>query len=190
MAGIGLALSGCGAQLPAGLTASEVRHYQQEEARLWWDGMFPDDPMPTVAVVEYATPETRDDLTSACVDAALGFPTLTDYSTKAFSIAYWTCYAEFPLDPEGRHLRLSPEQLSYSYSYFNERTVPCLRGLGYPVPAFESKALLLSPSQGDVGYPVWTPYWTVLADPTITPEVMHQVLEACPPPPFDYPWAG
>lgn len=157
---------------------------------MWWESMFPDDPMPSVAVVKYATPETRDALAAACVDTMLGQPTLTDYSTKAFSIVYWTCYAEYPLDPSGRHLRLSPAQLSYTYSYFNERTIPCLRRLGYDVQPFESKALLLSPAQAEVGYPVWTPYWAVFADPAVTTAARHEALAACPPPPFDYPWVG
>jgi hypothetical protein len=186
-----LALTGCAAEpLPAGPTATEVRHYQQAEARMWWDQMFPNEPMPTVEVVKYSTPQTQDELAAGCIDSALGHPTLTDYSTKAYDVTRWTCYSQYPLDPDGEHQRLSAAQLSYTYSYFNERTVPCLRRLGYAVSLFDAKTLLLSPAQTQVGYPVWSPYWTVLSDPRLTEPALAQVLEACPPPPFDYRWVG
>lgn len=74
-----LAATGCGTPLPSGPTKQEILAFQQEESRSWWEGMYPDAPMPVVEVVAFTEPGTREALLDACVAARIGPPENSDY---------------------------------------------------------------------------------------------------------------
>jgi hypothetical protein len=74
----------------------------------------------------------------------------------AASIAIFTCQAQYPRDPRLVGY-LSDAQVLYMYDYFRGRLAPCLRLLGYNVPAAPGREhYLASVRLGQY----WDPYYT------------------------------
>lgn len=165
---------------------------QQAIARDWWESIFPDEPVPTVAVVGYTTPETQDAVIVDCMQARRppgatyfilrtdrGWQVSGEFPIDLLNQAVWTCSAQHPLDPAGEHGLLSYAQLEYAYAYLAERSVPCLEQHGYavtPVPSWEQFA------QPELGIADWSPYWQLPADERTT------AFTDCPPPPVGSNW--
>lgn len=173
-----VALTGCTATPPSALSPDEVRSFQDDAAHEWWSSMFPDEPAPEVAIVQYATLATQDELVDTCVDAAVAGIFDRPPTTVELNRAVWTCAVEYPLDPAGdEHGYLSADQLRYGYSYLLTRTLPCLREIGYnlgpPPPSIANTAS---------GQPRWSPYWSI-ASIAGDWSVLPNIVERCPPPP-------
>jgi hypothetical protein len=188
-----VALTGCAAQEPPGLSTDEVLALQAAELHQAWAATFPGEPIPDIQVQQYSTPETRDDLVDTCVGGFIDGLYNRPPTTMELNRAALTCYLEYPLDPAGDHGYLSEAQLEYGYAYLLERTLPCLRDLGFeveppPVEVFSgvpaaSPFLVLG-----TGHPAWSPYW-YLAPLGVDRQPLRQAIQSCPPPPGSG-WTG
>ncbi|MEO8095115.1 MAG: hypothetical protein ABI632_09290 [Pseudolysinimonas sp.] len=182
-------LVGCApAGLPQPLTQQELDSIVARDNDARWNFYFADRPevdRPTVQRLGYITPAAAADFYSRCI-AARGFD--TDYVYKvglevglepslqiAADLAYYTCVAEYPVDPLAKGY-LSFDQLNYVYDYYLDRLAPCLRSLGYLQPAAPARADFLV---GSFNGKSWNPYAEVRV-PADNP-TWRLIDERCPP---------
>lgn len=100
---------------------------------------------------------------------------LAPETQEAAYLAYYTCTAQYPVDPLDRGY-LSRDQLAFMYDYYSNRLTPCLRTFGFTIadPPDRSEFLVAS-YNGDS----WDPY-RELALPGDSP--LWNLIDArCPP---------
>lgn len=165
-------LAGCGAAppLPDKITPAEAQEQVDRSNREWWAGMFPDEPMPTVRVVETVVDSNRADEVRACLEAAQiegveifdnGWSAGSTEASNAIMRANFVCTLRFPRDlsdPVALGM-LSDAESEWLYNFNTKRLVPCLQLLGYRVA---NTSLQWAPEQR--GY--WVPYDDMRPIPT------------------------
>lgn len=182
-----VALAGCApTALPPGLSDAEVEAIQAREAREWWAVLAPDEPMPTVAVVDYETDggpnlvvecvseidvagvEVRDDGSVSFDDAE----TMNRYEREIF-----LCSQAYPYRGDGTAESMglySRAQLDVLLRYFSERLIPCLEAQGFVVAP--------PPAELPEPYVSWSPYYNMGPQPSN--EQWRLIDLRCPPAPF------
>ena len=161
-------LTGCAphTELPAPLTQQQLDAIVAADNDARWSFLFADRTdvvRPQVQRIDYVTPQKAEAIYKNCLsstgvdlDYVFGFGNYTSDPTglTAAYLAYYTCVAEYPIDPRAIGY-LSAAQLDYMYDYFTERLAPCLRSLGYHVdPAPPRSAFAGTSFNGSA----WDPY--------------------------------
>lgn len=187
-----LLLGGCAQPepLPEGLTSAEVDSYQHEQSELWWNSMFPGEPMPVVEARGYVDPASESSEITDCILAA-GLPGLQEHNgsivqgdmnsteTRASNRLQWECAAAYPYrsdDPEALGL-YSDAQLAYLGTYFIDTLAPCLKLMGYRLDAVPTVKFIVDNGP----YPQWVPYYVMKPTPETAGE-WALVDYRCPPP--------
>jgi hypothetical protein len=168
---------------------------EQQNAN-WWNSMFPGEPRPVVEPISYDAYEVQAPRVAECMRAAAipgvdvqsngqyNFdptdPEVMDAFNRQLYICSMTYPGEFDFDAPEEQGYFSPEQLEYIYDYVVERTMPCLRMLGYGIPE--------PPTRGEFVETFYTsgyslPYYEV-TPALVDVEVWERVLRECPPPPI------
>jgi hypothetical protein len=182
-------LTGCAvAPAPTGLASEVVDDVVGERRDALWNSYFGDAGLerPEVAMVEYTSPDDLMQRYVICMHDAgytavhrhgdgLSLGADGDSGLDAY-LALWVCAAQYPVHPALMGY-LSADDRGYLWDYWNTRTIPCLRALGFEVPDLSARdGFLASPG----GYPA-SPY--ALVDPS---ELGWDVIDAaCPPPSED-----
>ena len=164
-----MALSACaGSAVPSGLTSELVDQVVSERRDELWERYFGDADFarPEVEIVAYTPPDELMQRYVSCMHDA-GFDEVHQHGDglslgaeghagKLVYLALWVCAAQYPVHPA--LLGYLPEgQREYLWDYWDSRTVPCLRGLGFDVPDLADRDAFVA-AQG--GYS-WSPYEVV-----------------------------
>ena len=197
-------LAGCmpAPERPQPATEEEIEALQQEQARVWWQGIAQGKPMPEVAVVEELPAEEAYERQTQCLDEA-ALPGVTvgtagqwTYSGDAgpddeeylvVQQQYWICTQQFPAAVEDEFV-LSRSELAWLYDYYVQRYEPCLASLGFEATAFPSRQTFVG--EEAAGYPSWVPHdFSVIPVPTL--QEWRLLAAKCPLPyllePYDLP---
>lgn len=188
-----LLLSACASpSYPAALTDSEVESMVQATNERMWTSFayqYPGVERPAVERIAFVASGTW----AAAYARCLRFQGVTNAVAKnevlyygaapgaelETDLALYVCSAEFPVDPRTQGY-LSAAQISYLADYFENRTAPCLRLLGYTIPEPSLREQFATPSL--VGA-LWTPYDFVGRVGGSAPWALIDLR--CPPPPQD-----
>ena len=121
----------------------DTRDYLAQTAR-----MFRVDDPPAVETVRVVEPEELPALVAQCMNDSgfaadsSGTITVPSDQTDSLNLAYYTCYAKYPIDE--KYLQpLDADQRRYIYGYWVASEIPCLAGLGYDIPAPPSEQTYL-----------------------------------------------
>ena len=193
--GLGLAasavfLAGCApiAGQPQPLTQQEIDAIVARDNDYRWEFYFANRPDVVRPVVErrgYVSPGVAADFYAKCRSSD-GFDTAYVYrvglefgldpkTQTAAYLAYYTCAAQYPVDPIARGF-LSTDQLGFMYDYYAQRLAPCLRSLGFTVPEPPQRGRFIAASfNGDS----WNPYDGVTL--ARSSPVWRLIDERCPP---------
>lgn len=107
-------------------------------------------PQPVVALVRYTSWLEHGDVVAECLrqhgieaqgdpnGGGVEFSGDGTPSTPANEMVTWTCFAQYPIDPE-EWQEWTPEQLSMLYDYWVEWRVPCLHSYGFKTPPAPDK---------------------------------------------------
>ena len=87
-------------------------------------------------------------------DGGLSITSLPAEQEQAYTVAYFTCTAEYPLNPVYR-VPLSEEQLRYLYWYWDGTLRSCLTDNGYSISEAPSEARFLETYDSEEG---WAPF--------------------------------
>lgn len=98
---------------------------------------------------------------------------------EAYAIAYFTCYAMYPLDPR-YNVPLSDDQIKRLYEYFVDELAPCLESRGFAVSAPPSEQQFVESYATDGG---WDLYGEVAAN--VDEDGWYEINRACPQYPSD-----
>lgn len=183
-------LAGCtpAPELPAPLTPEEAQRQMDAQRDDWWDSMFPGEPMPDIEPVSYIDALDPGTQIVDCIrDAAL--PGLTAFdggwsygssgdaeADRLVQLTLFTCAQQYPYDVSDPAAigMLSEAQFAWISDFDRARLIPCLRMLGYYVPA-----------QAESGY--GSLYDSMSPQPTTTEEWAH-IDFRCPPSPIGPLW--
>lgn len=180
-----LLLAGCATPpAPDGLSSDVVDRLVAERQDLLWDTYIGSTvPRPEVDMVAYVPPDRLMPRYVSCMHDA-GYPEVHEYGdglslgpaagndVEAY-LALWVCTSQYPVHPALMG-HLSAEQRGYLWDFWDARTVPCLRSLGFAVPDLDERAAFVD-SPGGYGF---SPYTRV--DPGELG--WDGIDEACPPP--------
>lgn len=173
------------------MSQDEALEYIDRQNAIWWNSMFPGEPVPVVEVRGYLDPLDTGSEVNDCIQAAnlpgvtvgddggVVFGDMNSTDTRAFNRVQWECSAAYPYDvsdPESLGL-YSDEQLTYLAHYFLNDLAPCLRLMGYRVEAQPSVRFIVDNGP----YPQWVPYYVMKPQPTTNAE-WERVDFRCPPP--------
>ncbi len=146
-----LTLAGCvaAAPPPAGITPAQRAEATKQDLALRWSTLTdgnPEFPAPKVVIVRYTNYLDEAQTIAACLRRS-GYPkavatasgdvidtTLTPPESFPYNVAKYVCEAKYPVDPLELGY-LSDAQEEYLYSYWQNETIPCLRGQGVTVAA-------------------------------------------------------
>lgn len=180
------ALAGCAAVTPAppGPTSYEIEAFTSDVLDVEWADASRGAGLerPVVERERFITVEEWGDTRAACM-AESGYDyTYTDEiglsgggviaDRGAHAIAWYTCGARFPIDPEDLGL-LSTAQVEYVYSYFERWLIPCLQRNGYDVGTLPERSFFVQSKRI-----LWNPYSSI--DLTGGPDQTRLLFEACP----------
>lgn len=104
-------------------------------------------------------------------------------------VIFYGCSVAYPVDPRSEGY-LSEAQRGYAWDYWTTRTVPCLQGLGFPVPGIPERDAFIARSYAGTS---WNPYLLILAetlvpDSPVPKEPPWDLIDAtCPPLTDPYP---
>jgi hypothetical protein len=180
-----LLVAGCATPAaPDGLSSEIVDQLVAERADQLWDTYVgPAIERPEVPMVAYVPPDRLMAQYVSCMHEA-GYPEAHEYAdglslgpaagndVDAY-VALWVCTSQYPVHPALMG-HLSNEQRGYLWDFWNARTVPCLRSLGFDVPDLDERAAFVE-SPGGYGL---SPYASL--DPGGLG--WDGIDEACPPP--------
>jgi hypothetical protein len=180
-----LLLAGCAAPTAQGGLSSEVvERLVTERADLLWETYLGSEvDRPEVQMVAYVPPDQLMARYVSCMHEA-GYPEAHEYAdglslgpaagngSDAY-LALWVCTSQYPVHPALMG-HLSAEQRGYLWDFWDARTVPCLRSLGFDVPHLGDRQAFVE-APGGYGF---SPYATV--DPGGLG--WEGIDEACPPP--------
>lgn len=147
---------------------------------------FPEARRPDVEIVRFVDlDDIATTLADCLVDAGWSNVTATpdngidsgDVPTEqaeAYSVAYYTCYAMYPLNPR-YNTPLSDDQVKRLYAYFRDELAPCLESRGFTVPAAPSEQQFIESYTTDGG---WDLYGDVAAN--VNQNGWYEINTACP----------
>jgi hypothetical protein len=143
---------------------------------------------PNVTRIRFIDGSETPQVMADCLTAA-GFATVTDgvgYSTtppkgqeSAWSLAAYTCSAQYPIDPHQTR-PLSEEQIGHIYDYWLTIAVPCLEdagAVGLPDPPSRQSFIDRYGSADDP----WPLYWILANQPGEQWEEFNQLCPQQPP---------
>lgn len=151
LAASALLLAGCAATpvVPPGITTEEFEAIIDQQNAGWWESIAPGEPRPVIEPIEYLQLGEESALVQQCIlDANIdgvtespggsinfNYDPADPKSNNAFDRANYICAMQYPYDRSDPAAMgyFSEAQLGYLYDYFAERSVPCLRMLGYSV---------------------------------------------------------
>jgi hypothetical protein len=190
-----IALTGCTAiappaPLPDPLSDDEVAQILQVDADIRWsvlEALVDGAPRPEVEFVAYSTPETWAEQVAECMrDSGVDSAQVREGTGLTYRgdgpgerIVFYGCSVAYPLDPRAEGY-LSEAQRGYAWDYWANRTVPCLLGLGYPVPGVPERDAFIARSLAGTS---WNPY-LLISDPDAP---WSAIDGACPPLQDPYP---
>ncbi len=142
---LALPLAACATHpVPAGLSAQTVDTAVNDRRDALWDRYFgaADLERPEVAIVAYTSPDRLMRQYVACMHDA-GYPDVHEYgdglslgrtsdADQSAYLALWVCAAQYPVHPALLGY-LTADERAYLWDFWDSRTVPCLRGLGFDV---------------------------------------------------------
>ena len=162
---VALPLAACAAHpVPDGLSALTVQTAVTDRRDALWERYFGSDELdrPEVAIVAYTPPDRLMFQYVACMHDA-GFPDVHEHgdglslgrqesSARAAYLALWVCAAEYPVHPALLGY-LDAEERGYLWDYWDRRTVPCLRELGFSVGSLGDRAVFVAAQGGYTSSP-------------------------------------
>ena len=175
---------------PRPATAEEIAALKQAQAREWWDGFAPGEPMPDVDVIEVLPPDEAYARQSECLnEAAIPGVTVRDdggwnYSGEGDSddpvfvqvqIQYWICNQQFPVDDSDDYVK-SQAELAWIYDFYVERHRPCLASLGFEFVDFPQRERFVGEA---AGYIAWVPH-DYSVSPMPTAQQWQLIAVRCP----------
>jgi hypothetical protein len=183
----GCTASGPPAPLPEPLSDEEVAEIVRVDADIRWaalETLVDGAPRPGAVFIEFTTAESWAAVMAQCMRES-GVESakvrkegggLTYRSDGAGArVVFFGCSVAYPVDPRSEGY-LSEAQRGYAWDYWATRTVPCLEGLGFPVPAIPDRDAFIARSYAGTS---WNPYLLILAE-TLVPDS---------PVPKEPPWA-
>jgi hypothetical protein len=172
-----LGLAGCSASgppapLPEPLTDAEVAEILRAEAEIQWEALetlVDGAPRPPAVFIAFTTPDTWPSVMAQCmresgVESAKvrkdggGLTFRSDGAGER--VVFFGCGVAYPVDPRSAGY-LSEAQRGYAWDYWTSRTVPCLQGLGFPVPAIPERDVFVARSFAGTS---WNPYSLIIEE--------------------------
>lgn len=166
-------LAGCASipeppQPPPSLTDDEVAEILRADADIRWSVLEPlldGAPRPEAEFVAFATQEEWPVVMAHCMrDSGVESAQVREGSGLVYRgdgpgerIVFFACSVAYPVDPRSEGY-LSEAQRGYLWDYWTTRTVPCLLGLGYPVPGVPERRAFIARSYAGTS---WNPYLLV-----------------------------
>ncbi len=128
-----------------------------------------DEPMPAVAVVQYSTPQTREELAAGVRRRRPQPPHPHRLLDQGRRRRVLDLLRGVPAGPERRASASQPGPARVQLRVLQraDRAVPAA-GSATTCRCSTRKVLLLSPAQAEIGYPAWSPYWSVLSGAVLT----------------------
>ncbi len=185
--------TGCTASQPGGYPSQDVsasgaptptatpKHLTRTDYLAQTARMFGVEDPPDVDVVRAVEPEELPALVTQCmaesgfVADSTGTITVPSDQTESLDLAYYTCYARYPIDE--KYLQpLNAGQRRYIYRYWIDSEIPCLAGLGYSIPAPPSEQTYLD----SIGTPDEYVVSSQLYDLGLSESVVGAALSKCP----------
>lgn len=186
-----LALTGCAQvqRMPTDpISVDEYLAIQHGYADLMWASTgLPDELRPPNPAPEFITVNEWGAAYAGCMNAA-GFDNYTSqgdgvvYSqsdgqpSDAETVAKYTCDLQVAVSPEESGI-LSSAQLQYTYDYYQQALVPCLRVHGVELDAVPTREEYLEGPSG------WNPYWTTFDGNYSRIMAATDLRRDCPPDP-------
>lgn len=147
-------------------------------------GAFPDLEVPVVTRIRFIETDDWAPVMAECLTDA-GFPTVAagggipstspDGQEQSWALAAYTCSAQYPIDP---HLTrpLNDDQIRYTYDYYTQVSVPCMKNLGFDDVSPAPSAQTFIDQYAKPGS--WSPYWDAATQAST--DLWDQIQEECP----------
>ena len=195
-----LAVSACAGPLPQPpplpepLTDDEVAEILETDADIRWstlEALLDGAPRPDAEFVAFTTPDTWPTAMAECMrNSGIDSAHVREGGGLTYRgdgpgerVVFFGCSIAYPVDPRAEGY-LSEAQRGYAWDYWTSRTVPCLLGLGYPVPGVPERRDFIRRSYAGTS---WSPYLLILEDETGEEPPWADIDAQCPPLTDPYP---